>query len=86
MRATVRIVACRRGSFSGLRHLFKTKPVGDILRQFIVDVQEMGDHPLSDFEILDLAQLECKGVGYVGLLNWGLADIELARLTIVIGK
>ena len=32
------------------------------------------------------SQLEGKGVGYVGLLNGSLADIELERLTIVVGK
>ena len=36
--------------------------------------------------VFDLAQLEGKGVDYMILLNRSLADIELARLTVVVGE
>ena len=46
----------------------------------------MRNHPAADVGSLDLAQLESKRRRDVSLLHLGLADVKLARLTVVVSE
>ena len=62
------------------------QPGGDPPGEVVVDVAQVGDHPGADAGLLALAQLEHEGVDDVGLLDRGLADVELAGLAVVVGE
>src|SRR5277367_5148283 len=67
-------------------HSFKTQVVGDLFCQTAVYVHQVRDDPRTNVRSFYLAQLESERGGNMGLLDWRLADIELARLAVVVGK
>ena len=64
----------------------KPELLADLVGQRLVDVEQMRDHPLADDRRLHLAQFEGQRGGDVVLLGRGLADEELPRLAVVVGK
>jgi hypothetical protein len=46
----------------------------------------MGNHSFADRRFLDFAQLEDEGRGNVALFDPRLANVELTRLAVMIGK
>ena len=85
-----------RGRNLGLDHLARgicragqvgqAQTVGDGFRKIAVDDHQVADHALPDRQVFDLGQLEDEGVGDMPFLDIGLAEVELAGLTVVVGK
>ena len=59
---------------------------GNASGEVLVDVAEVGHHACPDPSLFTLAQLEHEGVDDVGLLDRGLADVELTGLAVVIAE
>ena len=76
----------RRAGSLAAGKLVEAEPVGDATGEVLVDVAQVGDHPLADVQALALAQLEHEGVDDVVLLDGCLADQELAGLAVVVGE
>ncbi len=76
-------LACKRNL---VRQLVHAQSVAHGFRQIAIDMAQVPDHPLTDRQAADLAQFEDERVAKVALLDLGLADVDLARLTVVIGK
>ena len=80
------VIGSRNGAARRRAAASRPRPVGDAPGEVVVDVAQVGDHPLADVDALALAQLEDEGVDDVVLLDRCLADEELAGLAVVVGE
>ena len=79
------VIGSRNGA-AGVGHGIEAETLGDAAGEVVVDVAQVGDHPLADVDALALAKLEDEGVDDVVLLSGCLADEELAGLAVVVAE
>src|SRR6202012_2969634 len=64
----------------------RAEPLGPLGRERLVHVPQPGHHAGPDLLPLALAQLERERLRDMRALDVGLADVELARLAVVVGE
>ena len=82
----LQVLARRHRGLRRVRQLLQAEALRDLVREFVVDVEQVRDHALADHRRLHLAELEGQRGDDVVLLGPGLADEELPRLAVMIGE